>query len=114
MRTTFVEVLWVMASLVSATYCVVNLHTYVENYKITAMRDPGRLRTAYINVLTNAVRMVGAIAMLGSSLIAASLHSPVSEGWRAVSQLLLTTVAVALAVVPYLINTGVRGGPRVG
>jgi len=108
MRTTYVEIVWLLASAIAVFFCVRNLRIYVGSYRVALTSDPDSLRSAYTNVVTNGLRMLGACCMFAVSCIAAAFPSPLSQGWRYVSQLLLTVIALVLAGVPYLIHMAVR------
>lgn len=102
MRTTWLEIVWVGLSLCAVWFCVGNLRS--------ALKDRNTLKSdaTKTNQKTHSLRVVGAVAMLGSSGISASLYNPVPAPWRVTSQICLTVLAACLAIIPVIINRARR------
>lgn len=108
MRTTPIEVVWLVTSVIGEVYCLLNYRTYRDDYVHVRRHDPEYSDSYRVNALLNTLRVLGMSCLLFVSVVSAVLVQPVSEAWRSVNQLVLTVAVVSITMLSVIIRRAVK------
>lgn len=108
MRTTPVEVVWLISSAVGFVIQTFNYRTYRDDFIRVKSLDPKNGDSYRVNALLNTLRLISMGCLLWVSGVAVVLEQPLSEQWRVVNQLVLTAAVLCLTFIAVIIRRAVK------